>query len=205
MNDSSKIQLSPFEQQLITNYEWLLTKNGILEKIKGLLGALQQRQQELLQSAGSFLPPEVLTVSAKISRGENYLGLPYLVLDYPRYFDRENIFAVRTMFWWGNFFSCTLQLSGIYKERYMPGIIAAFDQLQSENFYISHNSSQWDHHFGEDNYTALNELNIIQFSNHLQSHPFIKMAKKISLDNWDTIDEKLFDTYRLLIGKLRKV
>lgn len=202
MNDSSKIQLSPFEQQLITNYEWLLTKNGILEKIKGLLGGLQQRQQEVLQSAGSFLPPEVLTVSAKISRGENYLGLPYLVLDYPRYFDRENIFAVRTMFWWGNFFSCTLQLSGIYKERYMPGIIAAFDQLQSENFYISHNSSQWDHHFGEDNYTALQELNIVQFSNHLQSHPFIKMAKKISLDNWDTIDEKLFDTYRLLIGKL---
>lgn len=202
MNDSSKIQLSPFEQQLITNYEWLLTKNGILEKIKGSLGALQQRQQEVLQSAGGFLPPEVLTVSAKISRGENYLGLPYMILDYPRYFDRENIFAVRTMFWWGHFFSCTLQLSGIYKERYMPGIITAFDQLQSENFYISHNSSQWDHHFGEDNYTALQELNIVQFSNHLQSHPFIKMAKKISLDNWDTIDKKLFDTYRLLIGKL---
>ncbi len=202
MNDSSKIQLSPFEQQLITNYEWLLTKNGILEKIKGALGALQQRQQEVLQNAGSFLPPEVLTVSAKISRGENYLGLPYMVLDYPRYFDRENIFAVRTMFWWGHFFSCTLQLSGIYKERYMPGIIAAFDQLQSENFYISHNSSQWDHHFGEDNYTALQGLNIVQFNNHLQSHPFIKMAKKISLDNWDTIDKKLFDTYRLLIGKL---
>lgn len=202
MNDSSKIQLSPFEQQLITNYEWLLTKNGILEKIKGLLGALQQRQQEVLQSAGSFLPPEVLTIPAKISRGENYLGLPYMILDYPRYFDRENIFAVRTMFWWGHFFSCTLQLSGIYKERYMSAIIAAFDQLQSENFYISHNSSQWDHHFGEDNYTALQELNIVQFSNHLQSHPFIKMAKKISLDNWDTIDKKLFDTYRLLIGKL---
>jgi len=84
MNDSSKIQLSPFEQQLVTNYEWLLTKNGILEKIKGSLGILQQRQQELLQQAGSFLPPEVLTVSAKISRGENYLGLPYLMLDQPR-------------------------------------------------------------------------------------------------------------------------
>jgi len=87
MNDSSKIQLSPFEQQLITNYEWLLTKNGILEKIKESLGVLQQRQQQVLQHAGGFLPPEVLKTSAKVSRGENYLGLPYLVLDYPRYFD----------------------------------------------------------------------------------------------------------------------
>lgn len=205
MNDSSKIQLSPFEQQLITNYEWLLTKNGILEKIKESLGALQQRQQQVLQGAGGFLPQEVLKTSAKVSRGENYLGLPYLVLDYPRYFDKENIFAVRTMFWWGHFFSCTLQLSGIYKERYMPGIIAAFDQLQNEDFYISHNSSQWDHHFGKDNYMALHELDIVQFTSHLQSHPFIKMAKKISLDNWDTIEETLFDAYRLLIGKLREV
>lgn len=205
MNDSSKIQLSPFEQQLVTNYEWLLTKNGILEKIKESLGALQQRQQQVLQGAGGFLPPEVLKTSAKVSRGENYLGLPYLVLDYPRYFDKENIFAVRTMFWWGHFFSCTLQLSGIYKERYMAGIIAAFDQLQSEDFYISHNSSQWDHHFGKDNYTALHELDIVQFTSHLQSHLFIKMAKKISLDNWDTIEEKLFDAYRSLIVKLENV
>jgi hypothetical protein len=127
------------------------------------------------------------------------------VLDYPRYFDKENIFAVRTMFWWGHFFSCTLQLSGIYKERYMPAIIAAFDQWRSEDFYTSHNSSQWDHHFGEDNYTALHELNVAQFTSHLQSHPFIKMAKKISLDNWDTIEEKLFGAYRLLIGTLGKV
>lgn len=204
MNDSSKIQLSPFEQQLVTNYEWLLTKNGILEKIKGSLGILQQRQQELLLQAGSFLPPEVLTVSAKISRGENYLGLPYLVLDQPRYFEKENIFAVRTMFWWGHFFSCTLQLSGIYKEKYVPSLIAAFDQLQSEDFYISYNSSQWDHHFGEENYKPLHELDIVQFTQHLQSHPFIKLAKKISLDDWDTIEEKLLDAYRLLI-QLKKV
>jgi hypothetical protein len=202
MNDSPKIQLSPFEQQLVANYEWLLTKNSILEKIKESLASLQHRQQqELLHTAGT-LPPEVLNSSAKISRGENYLGLPYLVLDQPRYFDKENTFAIRTMFWWGHFFSCTLQLSGKYKEHYIPRLTASFEQLQNEEFHISHNPSPWDHHFGTDNYTSLHELDIAQFTQLLQTHPFIKLAKKISLDNWDTIEETLQETFRLLIRSL---
>jgi len=203
MNDSPKIQLSPFEQQLVTNYEWLLTKNAILEKIRASLALLQQRQQELLIAAGT-IPPEVLNSSAKISRGENYLGLPYLVLDQPRYFDREHTFAIRTMFWWGHFFSCTLQLSGKYKEQYTPQLAASFSELQKEGLYISHNSSPWDHHFGKDNYTDLQEMDGAQFTQLVQTHPFIKLAKKISLDNWDTIEETLQETYSLLIRILVK-
>lgn len=204
MNDSPKIQLSPFEQQLVTNYEWLLTKNAILEKIKGLLASLQDRQQQQLFDDAAVLPAEVLDSSAKISRGENYLGLPYLILDQPRYFDKENTFAIRTMFWWGHFFSSTLQLSGIYKEKYLPQLAASFEQLQQEDFYISHSSSQWDHHFGKDNYTSLHELDTTQFTQLLQTHPFIKLAKKISLDEWDTIEETLQETFRLLIRSLSK-
>lgn len=202
MNDSPKIQLSPFEQQLVTNYEWLLTKNGILEKIRESLASLQERQQEELSTASGIIPPEVLHSSAKISRGENYLGLPYLVLDQPRCFEKEHTFAIRTMFWWGHFFSCTLQLSGRYKEQYIPQLTASFDQLQHEGFYISHNSSPWDHHFGKDNYISLHELDLTQFTLLLQTHPFIKLAKKISLDNWDTIEETLRETFRSILRSL---
>ena len=54
----------------------------------------------------------IVQSTPKIAKGENYLQLPYVLLDYPRCFDKENIFAIRTMFWWGNFFSITLHLSG---------------------------------------------------------------------------------------------
>ncbi|RYG44399.1 MAG: hypothetical protein EOO01_19595 [Chitinophagaceae bacterium] len=201
MNDSPKIQLSPFEQQLVTNYEWLLTKNGVLEKIKVLLAAVQVRQQQLLSEPG--LPVAVQHSSAKISRGENYLGLPYLVLDQPRRFEKDNTFAIRTMFWWGHFFSITLQLSGSYKEQYTAQLAAAFSDLQEEDFYISHHASEWEHHFGADNYIPLNKLNEFQFRQQLQAHPFIKLAKKISLDQWDTIEEKIIQPYEVLVGVLR--
>ena len=40
------------------------------------------------------------------------------MLDYPALFKKDEIFALRTMFWWGNFMSITLLLSGGYKETF---------------------------------------------------------------------------------------
>ena len=60
--------------------------------------------------------------SPKISKGENYRGLPYVMLDYPRLFGREEVLAIRTFFWWGHGFSVTLHLKGGYRERISAGI-----------------------------------------------------------------------------------
>ena len=57
--------------------------------------------------------------SAKISKGEN-MGLPWVMLDYPRLFGQEDVLAIRTMFWWGHCFSVTLHLKGRYYGAYLP-------------------------------------------------------------------------------------
>ena len=58
------------------------------------------------------LPEAVIQSSPKITRGENYQLLPYVILDYPRCFQKEQVFAIRTMFWWGKGISITLHVSG---------------------------------------------------------------------------------------------
>ena len=108
----TKIQLLPAEMELVSSPEIILTKNAILQKIRSFLEEVQIKQFEILKEYSSQLTQEVLSTSPKISRGENYKGLPWLVLDNPRHFRHNNIFAIRTMFWWGNFFSITLHLSG---------------------------------------------------------------------------------------------
>jgi len=112
MIHQTKIQFLPAEMELVSSPDIILTKNAILQKIKSFLEELQLKQHDVLQEYSSYLPEEPLKISPKISRGENYKGLPWLVLDNPRYFQHNNIFAIRTMFWWGNFFSITLHLSG---------------------------------------------------------------------------------------------
>src|SRR6185369_6006174 len=136
MDDETKIQLSPLEIDLLNNSEWILTKNGIVKKAQRLLERVQENIGSYTDHHPGIFPKEVLAISPKISKGENYKGLPWLMLDYPRFFDKENFFAIRTMFWWGNFFSTTLHLSGKYKELHSKNLINNFEELKKNEFYI---------------------------------------------------------------------
>jgi hypothetical protein len=112
--DSAKIQLSAEELSLVQNAGWLLTKNTIIEKVFALFGDVAHQMRDNFAAGEGIIPAEVLVPSPKISKGENYKGLPWVMLDYPRFFNREDAFAIRTMFWWGHFFSVTLHLKGAY-------------------------------------------------------------------------------------------
>jgi hypothetical protein len=127
----------------------------------------------------------LLTYHQKISKGENYNGLPYLILDYPRIFNKQNIFAIRTLFWWGNFFSITLHLGGVHKERYEEKCIHALELFKQHDFYFCINSDEWEHHFDSSNYTPVKSLSIDKWEQQVKEKPFLKMAKKYSLHLWD--------------------
>ena len=181
--NAAKIRLSQKEMELINNPDWILTKNGILQKTKQLLENLQVLQQQYLQSHAVYLPEEVSKSLPKISRGENYKGLPYLILDYPRYFNKENICAIRIMFWWGNFFSSTLHLSGRYKLHFSPKIIASYPSLKEKDFFFCIQENEWEH----------------DFETAIQKKSFIKLAKKIPIQEWDDAQEKLLDYFKQII------
>ena len=200
--DFTKIRLSPEEEALVATADWILTKNNVLQKIKQLLLVLQSNQQSLLQPLNS-LPGEVLKSSPKISRGENYKGLPWLVLDYPRYFNKEEVFAIRTLFWWGNFFSITLHLSGSYKAKYQTKIIGSFEALQKEKFSVCINEDQWEHHFETNNYIPVHDLTGSQYNEIIVKRAFIKLAKKIPLEQWNDVEKKLLDIFGQLINSLK--
>lgn len=198
MNEA-KIRLSQKEMELVINADFILTKNEILRKTMHLLGKLQEQQQSLLNG----LPVQALaekTISPKISKGENYKGLPYLVLDYPRVFEKDNIFTIRSLFWWGNFFSTTLHLSGSYKELFSEKIICSFEVLKKDGYYYCNNDDAWQHHFEEGNYIKLTDKN--SFEKSVTDRPFLKLSKKLSLHQWENADELLFNNFKRLIEVL---
>lgn len=174
MNEA-KIRLSQKEMELVINAQFILTKNGILEKVKDLLASLQVQQQHYLQSQSGKLADNILQSSPKISKGENYNGLPYLILDFPRIFSPAGIYAIRTMFWWGNFFSITLHLSKEYKNQHEYKLVATFKSLQEKGFYCCINEDEWEHHFQETNYKPLATLGNNDFEN---------ILRQKNLSNW---------------------
>lgn len=170
---------------MIKDADWILTKNGIIKKTISLLETVQDQQQQFLVKARKQFPAEALERSPKISKGENYKGLPYLVLDYPRVFDKKNILAIRTLFWWGNFFSITLHLSGRYKKQYEKNILASFTGLKKAGFSVCVNKDEWEHHFEENNYLLLHQYRNADFKKIIIKNSFLKLAKKIPLQNWN--------------------
>lgn len=185
MQNETKVGLSGFELQLVTDANIILTKNNIIKKVVELFGQLITSYQE--EPLLIKLPAEVLMQPAKISKGENYMVLPYVMLDYPKCFGKEDVFAVRTFFWWGNFFSITLHLKGVYKEKYQQKILKAISQNQLNGSWINNNSVEWEHHLS-DSYDNIN--NLLQTKT-IQENSVLKIVSIIKLEDWNNAEEFL--------------
>lgn len=169
-----------------------------MQKAYALFGESAGWLQENV-NRGFKLPEEVLIQSPKIARGENYNGLPYVMLDYPRFFGREDVFALRTMFWWGNFLSITWHLKGRYGKLYRRNLISNYERLAVEDFQLCIGEDEWRHDFNDDNYLRLQNLDITRFSAELADKSFNKLAVKISLDQWNNAKIKLIRVYQTIL------
>lgn len=198
--EAAKILLSPEELDLVCNTQWLLTKNAIIEKTKGLFGGLAALLQHQLDHNRHSLPETVQLFSPKVFKGEYYQGLPYVMLDYPRIFTREDVFAMRTMFWWGNFFSITLQLKGSYQHMFAEALVRHKQILIDHNFYASISGDEWRHDFEPDNYQPLssNETLLQQAVN----GEFLKIAVRIPVEQWNDAAKIIAGYHTMLVGLL---
>ena len=184
-------KLPDFDSQQLDylhNTDFLLAKRKITAQLQRLLAASEQELVKLVQQEEcTLLPENCHVIAGKISRGENYRGLPYLVLDYPRLFNKDDIFTFRTMCWWGNFFSCTLHLQGETLAAYRPSLketlIAA--TLPADTF-ICTNTSPWDYHYQPDNYQLLTNLSPAYIHKLLEKN-FLKISRKTGLDNYKSL------------------
>jgi hypothetical protein len=203
MTDKSKLMLSAEELQLVGNAGWILTKRAIIDKVNFLFGGLAAAMKDQVLAKNEYLPAAVIASTAKIAKGESYLHLPYVILDYPRCFDKENIFAVRTMFWWGNFFSCTLHLSGVYKTLFAQALQNNISTLQQNNFYICINEDEWQHHFDADNYVPANTLTAQKAVSIILQQHFIKVSAKFSFQQWNEMEELLENCFSTVLQLLK--
>ena len=184
---------------LVSSPDIILTKNAILQKIKAFFEGVQIKQQEILKDYSSRLPGEILKISPKISRGENYKGLPWLVLDNPRFFQHNNIFAIRTMFWWGNFFSITIHLSGNNKTYFRQRLIANISLLRKHDVYVYKGTGEWEHDLDPHAYMLLSGLNDGELETIFSANNFLKLAIKFPIDSLEAVEDKLLRNYELLV------
>ncbi len=194
MGSVAKIYLSEQEQQLVYNGEWILTKRAIIERIINLFASIGVMMEESTGVEQASFSPEITSSRPKITRGENYLGLPYVILDYPAIFRTENIFAIRTMFWWGNFFSVTLHLAGAAKVELESRIVKRLLNNES-GISICINEDQWQHHFQPGNYRMAAGLSLEELTTITAEKDFLKIAIKFPLQHWEQAADLILQAF----------
>lgn len=176
----------------MTDPQVILTKNSVMEKVVALMAGLSEGYRPVWEAATELGP-----ASPKISRGENYGGLPWVMLDFPRYFGREDVFAIRTMFWWGNAFSVTLHLKGRYRERFLPGLEKNWVILANAGFHVGISDDEWRHEHAPDNYEAMRAAASLK-----RTRDFLKLSSAVGLHRWEDAPEELMSRFKTLISVL---
>jgi hypothetical protein len=109
----------------------------------------------------------------------------------------EDVLAVRSFFWWGHCFSCTLHLKGIYKEQFQQHIIKTKQLHITGSLLISNGNDEWNHNTGN-GYTQLHEVS----ANEIASMPWIKITALHPFSKWDSSEIFFTETFQLYLKML---
>jgi len=202
MNDAN-VRLSPEELALASDAGVMLTKNNVIAKVYELFGSIAELQQKEILAMEKDLETAI-EITPKISRGEGYLGLPYVILDYPRYFRPHDVFAIRTMFWWGNFFSVTLHMKGNYREHFQEKLIGNYALVKELGFHACIGPDEWEHHFGDDNYLSVDMIDEDEWLVLYSARDFTKLALKFPISGFNEMKQDLMVAYKSIIRLLAR-
>jgi hypothetical protein len=185
MMDRSKIRLSGEELELVKSTDWILTKHRVIAKVYDMFGLLAVQMQEYIKYHHNGLPAALDLIAPKISKGEQYEQLPWVVLDYPRIFSKSDVFAVRTFFWWGNYFSVSLQVKGKYLEPVVKTLLSPAVRQDYSRCYCSVSGDEFSFTLDGSAYLAPGQWEALAAGD---VKDYFKISCQFALGEWETVD-----------------
>lgn len=195
--------LSPAETIALQDSAFFITKATIDAKISDLFVALKLELENLLQSRGSALAPELLVLQGRQYRGEHLEHLPWRALDCPRHFAGEHMFCFRTLLVWGREFSFHLLLGGQWHARYAPMLLQSQQALGQAGWLLSTQDSPWDWRMDPAHYQALSALSATAMADHIAARSWLKLSIAHPLAAIDAVPDRGTALFASLLDALQ--
>jgi hypothetical protein len=178
----STIKLTKHELDFASDTIYPETKQSILRKVQELFLECEQKisQHEAYQELAG-------RVFCKITKGEQYRGLPYMVLDCPQIKGPEIDIVVRTLFWWGHYFSCNLiiRTDKLSEEQ----DVTAIRDLRKTRLLTG--TDLWEQDLDSPAYKKCTALRNEEIQNMLHTSTYLKLSRKIPLHKYQTLPEQV--------------
>ncbi len=187
----TNLSLNDDDLRFLSDREIFLKKRQLSDHIIDILGDIESHIQQTAVDYVHKIPESAFQKRGKISRGENYLGFPWFILDHPATFQKEQVFAFRTFVWWGNYFSITFHIAGAGFEKmnvqeFISQLLSAFPTL-----LVCRNENQWEHFLESPNFVPAEEfLQELKLTN-ASRQTFLKTAIKIPFNESETLKSKV--------------
>ena len=180
-DDIESSSWSEKELRLVKHVELFQCKPAILKKAENRFLALQRGLEKEIIPLSPNLPKSLDLVKNQIARGENHNGFPFLSLDYPQNFSKTEMFAMRTLFWWGHYLGYSLILKGerlaIYSERLSEN--CKTEPFQDIFFCLAPNPWEWE--LNEKNYSLVSKVNAEEFQKTILELGYLKLMRVVTV------------------------
>lgn len=192
------------ELKTLHNTKFFEVKAAATKKIDVLFADVRDVLKKEIERKELTFPQEVDAVNGKIFRGENYNGLPYLVLDYPKHFSKTSVLAFRTMFWWGNFFSFTLHVQGKaleeWRRKKAPLLLSPEGRklFSEKGIYICVNDTPWEYHYQKDNYLPIKNISDTALKKMILKKDFIKLSARMPVKRYKELNTFCKEAFGLM-------
>jgi len=177
------------EMRMVRDKEFYPAKAEIIRKFNrefmGLRDLLRTECQKNFQQAG---PAGCDFENGQLVKGERFQDFPYVYLDFPKYFSKDEMFTFRSFFWWGHALFFCWFLSGPSLDEYKKRVQECVAAISRQAVFISTADSPWEWSLEKPHAVFLDHTSEESLKIILKDLSFLKLGCSLSLDLLETED-----------------
>ena len=189
----------------LENTQFFEAKTAATARMKGVFEELREALRPELPPNGWLCAGAVDTARGQLTTGEDYLGLPYVVLDFPKCFSREEFLTMRTLFWWGHYVAYALIMQGAWLAAAVERVAESLAELEAAGVEATVAEDPWDWRRGAGFTRPLRADDAT--AAWLREAPFLKLMRFVPLERAAFTPERIVgagvETWRLYAPLVR--
>jgi hypothetical protein len=171
------------ELRLVADEQFFRDKARIMKKVRGTLDALYTGLKEELRGIGLLVPQGFNPEAHQFVKGEHLEDFPYQYLDYFKYFEGDNKFTFRSLFWWGHHYAFALILEGEGLSQYKKNLVNHYDKIADKQISLCLGGTPWEWKRGEGYTMELSWDRKVDLVALLSNRSFLKLSRFVSFDD----------------------
>ncbi len=181
MAQNTKIIPTNAELEVASDTNFFDVKRELTSKI---VTTLERYGEKLLEEiiAPVLKKQGIQRIGIKVSKGENFKGYPYVVLDCPRLFSTDTEVICRTIFRWGHGWSLHFTVQGKIFER-VSSSLSGFSSSLSNDWLLYTGENIWEQDVDSVLFVPTHSMPETALSHTIKQQKFYKIATQINLSN----------------------